>query len=141
MAERDQELSGAELEVLKILWEHAPATVRDVLNRLHDRGRTLAYTTVLTFLNRLEQKGFVTSDKDGVAYRYTPTVSRENVTHSRLRTLLDELFDGAAAPLVLQLVRETKLEADDLSALRDLIDRLDKDSPVPPSIRKGRSRD
>ncbi len=56
MAPRVGDLGTAELEVLKALWEEGPCTVRQVLNHLHERGRRVAYTTVMTFLSRLEQR-------------------------------------------------------------------------------------
>ena len=120
------DLTNAELEVLKVLWEDAPRTVRDVMNALHEQDHDLAYTTVLTFLSRLEQKGFVKSDKSLQAYTYRPLISREKVTKARLRSLVEELFDGAAGPLVLQLVRDASLSRDELSELHELVDQLDQ---------------
>ncbi len=127
MAPREAELGMAELEVLKTLWDHGPATVRQVLNQLHEQGRRLAYTTVLTYLTRLEQKGYVRSDKSGLAYVYRPTVSRAKVTKSRLRSLIEELYDGAAGPLVLQLMREheQKLSTAEITELQKLINQMD----------------
>ncbi len=122
----------AELEVLRTLWDEGPSTVREVMNHLHARGRKLAYTTVLTFLSRLEQKGCVASDRSEVAYVYRPTVTREKVSKSRLETLLEELYDGAAGPLVLQLVRERSFTDEEVTALHDLIDRLDRDRGAAP---------
>ena len=57
MSRRNPDLGDAELEVLKALWDRGPTTVREVMNILHEQGRQVAYTTVLTFLTRLEQKG------------------------------------------------------------------------------------
>jgi predicted transcriptional regulator len=125
MAPRESELGSAELEVLKTLWDMGPATVRQVMNRLHDRGRTVAYTTVLTFLTRLEQKGFVKSDKSALAYVYKPTVSRDRVSRSRLNTLVQELYDGAVGPLILQLMRAERVTPDEIAQLQELIDELD----------------
>ncbi len=127
MAPREAELGMAELEVLKTLWDHGPATVRRVLNHLHAQGRKLAYTTVLTYLTRLEQKGYVRSDKSGLAYVYRPKVSRAKVTKSRLRSLVEELYDGAAGPLVLQLMREheQKLSTAEITELQKLINQMD----------------
>jgi len=133
MTQRQYELGSAELGVLKTLWDEGPATVREVMNRLHEQGRRVAYTTVLTFLTRLEQKGFVKSDRSGVAYVYKTRVSRERVSNSRLKKLVNQLYDGAPGPLVLQLVRSGRLTADELDALRDLIDRLDAQSGQPDS--------
>ncbi|MBL8764073.1 MAG: BlaI/MecI/CopY family transcriptional regulator [Phycisphaerae bacterium] len=125
MAKRDYELGEAELAVLRVLWESGPQTVRDVMGRLHDRGRKVAYTTVLTFLSRLEQKGVVVSDKQEQAYVYRAKVSRERVTESRMRAVLDELFDGAAGPAVLHLIEKQRLRPDEIDRLRKLIDDLD----------------
>ncbi len=125
MAPRDGDLGTAELEVLKTLWDEGPCTVRQVLNHLHEQGRQVAYTTVLTFLSRLEQKRFVKSDKSDQAYVYRPLVSRQKVTTSRLRAVIEQLYDGAAAPMVLQLMREEKFSIDEIAALQNLIDQLD----------------
>ena len=131
MAPRESDLGTAELEVLKALWERRRATVRQVLNQLHEQGRGVAYTTVLTVLTRLEQKGFVTSDKSGMAYVYRPTVTRAKVTKSRLRSLIEQLYDGAAGPLVLQLMREKKFSADEIAELQKLIDQVDRKGKRP----------
>jgi predicted transcriptional regulator len=133
MAPRESDLGTAELEVLKALWDHGPATVRQVLNHLHDQGRQVAYTTVLTFLTRLEQKGYVKSDKSDVAYVYRPAVTRAKVTKSRLRSLIEQLYDGDAAPLVLQLMREQNFTADEIAELQKLIDKLDTTRKRPAS--------
>lgn len=127
MSERELDLGKAELEVLRALWDHGPGTVREVLNHLTDAGRDLAYTTVQTMLTRLEQKEFVQSDKSGAAFVYRASVSRKRVSKSRLRELLDQLYDGAAGPLVLQLVKSQRLKRDELEELRKLIDDLSPD--------------
>lgn len=126
MTLREYELGDAELEVLKVLWDDGPATVRSVLDALHGRGRDVAYTTVQTMLTRLEQKGFVRSDKSGQAFVYRAVITRERISRSRLRQLLDQLYDGAAGPLVLHLLRTERLEPHELDALQKLIERLDR---------------
>ena len=127
MSDRPQhELGSAELEVLKTLWEVGPSTVRDVLDRLHERGRRVAYTTVQTLLTRLEQKRYVTSDKSDLAHVFRAKVTRERVTRTRLKTLVEQLYDGAAGPLVLQLVKTERLTPQELDQLQKLIERLDE---------------
>ena len=125
MAERRFDLGFAEMEVLKALWDVGPCTVRDVMNHLHGRGRKVAYTTVLTFLTRLEQKGLAVSNKSELAYVYRANVTRERVMKSRLRTLVNEMYDGAAGPLVLQLIRSEQFSAEEIDELQKLIERLD----------------
>ncbi|MEX2218603.1 MAG: BlaI/MecI/CopY family transcriptional regulator [Phycisphaerales bacterium] len=120
------ELGDAELEVLKGLWDGGPGTVRQVLEHLHGRGRRVAYTTVLTVLTRLEQKGYVTSNKSGVAYLYRAKVSRQKVAAVRVRAMVEQLYDGAAGQLALQLVKGEKLTAEEIDELQRLIERLDR---------------
>ena len=119
------DLGAAELEVLKALWDLEAAPVREVMNQLHQSGRRLAYTTVLTVLTRLEQKGFVRADKSGVAYVYKPKVSRAKITRSRLRSLIEQLYDGSAGPLVLQLMQQERFSEEEIAQLQKLIDGLD----------------
>ncbi len=125
MSPREADIGEAELEVLQTLWEHGPATVREVMNKLHEQGRPLAYTTVLTFLTRLEQKGCVTSDKSDLAYVYRPKVTRDKVSRTRLDAVLESFYDGSPGPLVLQLIREGKFTRDEIAELQDVIDELE----------------
>lgn len=131
MVQRQYELGDAELEVLKVLWDEGPATVRQVLAALHANGRKLAYTTVLTFLTRLEQKGVVRSDKSSLAYVYQAAVSRDRITRSRVRSLVEQLYDGAAGELVLQLIKTQRFTPEEIAELQNLINRLDTDDDTP----------
>lgn len=127
MTRRDLELGEAELAVLRVLWDHGPQTVREVMQHLHERGRKVAYTTVLTFLTRLEQKGIALSDKKDLAYVYRARTSRERVTRTRVDALLEQLFDGAAGPVVMHLIENDRLTPTEIAALRKLIEQLDAD--------------
>ena len=111
--------------MLKVLWDRGPSTVREVLDELHGRGRRVAYTTVLTLLSRLEQKGAVSSDKSEQAYVYRPRLTRERVTATRLKSLVQQLYDGAATPLVLHLMQSEKFSPEELAQLQQLLDRLE----------------
>jgi predicted transcriptional regulator len=125
MPSPNYEIGARELDVLKVLWDRGPSTVRDVLDRLHSQGRKVAYTTVLTFLVRLEQKGVAASDKSGHAYVYRAKVSRESITLGRLKAMVRDLYDGAAAPMVLQLMSTEKFTPQEIEQLQRLIDGLD----------------
>lgn len=128
MAKRDYMLGDAELEVLKVLWDQGPMTVRGVLGVLQAAGRDLAYTTVLTMMTRLETKGVVASNKSGPAYIYRPRVSRERVTRDRLQGLIEQLFNGTPGSLVLQLMQSERFTPKELAEFRALIERLDTPS-------------
>lgn len=134
MAGRDYMLGDAELEVLKVLWDGGPMTVREVLGVLQRMGRELAYTTVLTMMTRLEAKGVVTANKSGTAYVYRPKVSRERVTRDRLQGLIEQLFNGTPGSLVLQLMQSERFSPTELAEFRSLIERLGTGIPPgPPS--------
>ena len=128
MGKKPLDLSPAELDVLRVMWDIGPATVRQVLAALTERGKDWAYTTVLTFMTRMEQKGLVRSDKTGMAYVYRTLVTRNRVRKDRIKSLVEELYDGAAGPMVLQLLKSQQLDRDDIEALQKLIDELDDKS-------------
>jgi BlaI family transcriptional regulator, penicillinase repressor len=118
-------ISEAELEVLKVLWEHPSGTVRQINAILQQQGRRWAYTTVQTLLQRLEAKGHIHSDKSGLAHIYRPAVSREDLLNRRLRELADQFCDGTASPLLLALIGNSRLTADEIKQLRQLLDQLE----------------
>ncbi|MFQ5677867.1 MAG: BlaI/MecI/CopY family transcriptional regulator [Gemmatimonadota bacterium] len=113
-----------ELDVMAVLWEHGPSTVAEVRDRLGDR---LAYTTVLTVLRTLEEKGQVEHTQEGKAYRYHPLVGREVAGRGALRRLMRKLFRGSPEMLLTQLVSDPMLTREELRALRALLEeRLGK---------------
>jgi predicted transcriptional regulator len=122
---RGSTISEAELEVLKVLWEHSAGTVREINAILHKQGRRWAYTTVQTLLQRLESKGHVTSDRTGPAHVYRAAVSREDLLSRRLRELADQFCDGTASPLLQALVGDSRLTPEDIEQLRQILDRLE----------------
>jgi len=134
---RQVEVGASELEVLKVLWDEGPCTVRQVHAALHAQGRRVAYTTVMTFLNRLEQKGSVASDKGGLAYVYRAVVSREKLSRSRLKTLVKEMYDGAAGSLVLHLVKSERLTPDEVAELQKLLDAFEHGPETGPDKTRG----
>ena len=116
-----------ELDVMSVLWDIGPATVADVRERIADE---LAYTTVLTVLRTLEQKGYVGHTEDGRAHRYKPLVKREVAGRTALRRLVDKVFDGSPELLLTQLVSDKNLSEEELRRLRKLLaDRLRERQP------------
>lgn len=126
MAGRRTDLSEAELLVLKELWDSGATTVRDLNARLGARGQDWAYTTVLTFLMRLEAKGYVASEKTGVANVFRPLVSRESLLRRKIAGLADDLCDGTATPLVRALVQGRRFSSEEIDQFRRLLDELEQ---------------
>jgi BlaI family penicillinase repressor len=92
-----------ELECLRALWGLGEASVGDVRKKIHDGGRELAYTTVMTALDRLEKRGGVTRRKQGRFFIYTPKLSREFLRRLAVKDLVDRLFDGSEQVLLAYL--------------------------------------
>jgi BlaI family penicillinase repressor len=107
-----------ELDVMSVLWDLDSATVAEVREQLSD---DLAYTTVLTVLRTLEQKGYVGHTGEGRAHRYRPLVKREAAGRSALRRLVDKVFDGSPELLLTQLVSDRNLSDEELRRLRRLL--------------------
>ena len=111
--------TARELDVMSVLWDRGSATVAEVRERLADE---LAYTTVLTVLRTLEQKGHVGHSGEGRAHRYRPLVKREAAGRNALRRLVDKVFRGSPELLMTQLVSDKQLNDEDLRRLRRLLD-------------------
>ncbi|MEX2611134.1 MAG: BlaI/MecI/CopY family transcriptional regulator [Gemmatimonadota bacterium] len=113
-----------ELDVMAVLWDHGPATVAEVRERITD---PLAYTTVLTVLRTLEQKGHVGHEEEGKAYRYHPLVEREVAGESALRRIVGKVFRGSNELLLTHLVDSERLSDEEIRRMRGLLDeRLGK---------------
>ena len=105
---------------MKVIWRLEAATVRDVYEALR-RRRRIAYTTVMTMMNVLEAKGHLRKDKADRAYRYRPARPRQAVVTSMVREFVNRVFDGASRPLMLHLVKQRRLSAEERAALVKLI--------------------
>ena len=108
-----------ELDVMGVLWEVGDATVAEVRHRLADE---LAYTTVLTVLRTLEEKGYVAHEEEGKAYRYRPLVAREAAGKSALKRLVRKVFRGSPEMLLTQLVSDRGLSREEMERMRELLD-------------------
>ncbi len=115
-------LADREIDVMLVLWNHGSGTVSEVRDALAD---PLAYTTVLTVLRTLEQKGVIAHVVTGQAHRYVPLVPQRTVRRSALDRLLDKLFAGAPDQLLAHLVEDHQLSAVELERLREQIDRME----------------
>jgi predicted transcriptional regulator len=113
-------LTDGELRIMDALWARGRATVGEVVSDMHT-PRKPAYNTVLTMLRILEQKGYVTHEKEGRAFAYLPLVNREQARRSALSYLLNRFFDDSPELLVLNLLGKDDANADELRRIRELI--------------------
>lgn len=113
-------LTEAELRLMKVLWEHGPSTVNEVVAALADEV-TLAESTVRTMLGILKDKGYVRTTSRGRAAVYHPLVDRTEARRSVARYLIDRFFDGSPRELVLNLLKDEELDEEEIARLRQLI--------------------
>ncbi|MGH9720294.1 MAG: BlaI/MecI/CopY family transcriptional regulator [Bryobacteraceae bacterium] len=109
-------LTEQELEIMKVVWDLDRATVRDVYERLLERRR-IAYTTVMTMMNILEQKGHLKKAAADRAFVYTPAKPKKQVIKGMVREFIDRVFNGAAEPLVVHIVEDRRLSKKELEEI------------------------
>jgi BlaI family transcriptional regulator, penicillinase repressor len=112
-------LGDLEVDIMGIIWKAKTATVKDVFEIMYERRR-LAYTTIMTVMNRLAVKGILAQDKTAVPYVYEPLIQRDEVAKSMVKEVVERLLDGSARPVLSYLLDED-IEADEISELKALI--------------------
>jgi BlaI family penicillinase repressor len=128
MRKKSPILTDQELEIMKVIWERDPVTVRDVYEALLEK-RKIAYTTVMTMMNILEQKGYLRKSQAERAYTYRATEGRSQVLGGMVREFVNRVFNGSAEPLLLHLVEDRKLSEKDLDEVRGMIRKARQEGP------------
>jgi predicted transcriptional regulator len=119
-------LTPQELAIMKVVWRNEEATVRDVYESLRET-RPVAYTTVMTMMRILQEKGYLTRATGEKAHVYRPAKPRQQVIGGMVRDFLDRVFDGASDALLVHLARDNKLTPKQRRIVRQLIDEKDGD--------------
>lgn len=123
MRPKSSTLTAHELELMKIIWRHeGPVTVRDVYEELRGR-RPVAYTTVMSSMKTLEQKGHLKATQQDRAYLYRPARPKQQVIRDMVRDFVDRVFNGSSRPLVLHLLEDSQISE---SELREITRMLEK---------------
>ncbi len=120
MRPKSRTLTEQELEIMKVVWQLKSATVRDVYEMLRER-RKIAYTTVMTMMNILEQKQYLKKSRADRAYVYQATRPKNQVIKSMVQEFIDRVFNGSAEPLLLHLVQDRRLSEKDLEKIRRMM--------------------
>jgi BlaI family transcriptional regulator, penicillinase repressor len=120
MRPRKSTLTDQELEIMKIVWSRDSSTVRDVYEEMLKR-RKIAYTTVMTVMRTLEQKGYLKSSQDDRAYVYVPTRPKNQVIKGMVSEFVDRVFNGSAERLVAHLLEDRHLSESDLREIARMI--------------------
>jgi BlaI family penicillinase repressor len=120
--------SELELEVLSLLWDRGPLTVREILESLPD-GKKRAYTSVLSVMQVMEKKGLVGRSREGVTDRWHPAVHRQKVMGPYLKKLVSHLFAGRPSAVLQQLLDASPTSREEIESLKRLIEEHEKQLP------------
>ena len=120
-------LGETEMEVLHHVWQLEEATVKDVRARIMET-RDVAYTTIMTVMKNLSDKGYLKYRKDGVTYVYSPAQKPDSVRFNLVRDLVKKVFRGSPKELVQTLVQNEKLTGDERLEIKNLIDQMEDES-------------
>lgn len=113
-------LTDQELEIMKVVWQRGSATVRDVYEDLLTRRR-IAYTTVMTMMGILEQKGHLRKSADERAYVYTPAQPQREVVGNMVQEFVKRVFNGSVTPLLVHLVENKNVSKEELGEISKLL--------------------
>src|SRR6185295_1784501 len=112
-----------ELQILKVLWQNSPLLARDVQAALADDGRDLAKTSIITTLNTMVAKRYLTRSKQGNMYLFSPKITESEVGNRVVGDVVERVFDGSTSAMLLKVVDVKDVDADELKELRKIIDQ------------------
>lgn len=121
----DTRPTSAELEILSVLWQRGPSTVRDVYNVL-GRTRPIGYTTALKLMQIMAEKGLVLRNEDQRAHVYEARAPQDQTQKQLVRDLVDRAFNGSALNLVMQALSARKATRAELAQIRKLLDEYER---------------
>ena len=113
--------TDAELAILRVLWIRGPSTVRQIAEVMAEAGREIGYTTVLKLLQIMTEKGLVVRDESARTHIYAPASTEDQTQRQMVTDLLDRVFDGSAAKLVMQALAAKKTTPEELAQIRELL--------------------
>jgi predicted transcriptional regulator len=125
---KPRHVTEAELAVLRLLWDRGPSTIRDLTDLIYPRGTPSQYATVQKLLERLEGKACVGRTQHGRLNVYAAAIDRDELIAHRLQETADQLCEGSLTPLLTHLVGSRELAGSELAALRELVDRLEREA-------------
>ena len=120
MKQNPRKPTNAEVAILRVLWSRGPSTVRDVARTM---GREAAYTTVLKLMQNMTDKGLVVRDESSRTHVYSAANPEEQTQRQLVTDMVDKVFDGSAAKLIMQALAATKTSPKELAEIRKLLDK------------------
>lgn len=122
------EPTKSELEILQVLWQHGPATVRFVNDKLNEQKRAVQYTSTLKLMQIMAEKGILKRDETNMKHIYSPAMEEQKTKGFLLERFVDSMYNGSASSLMMQLLGNKKTSKKELQAIKDLLKKLDKEN-------------
>jgi len=119
------EPTRSELEILKVIWENGPSTVRQVNDNLNKQTRTVQYTSTLKLMQIMQEKGLLRRDDTNMKHVYSPSEPEQVTKNALLQKFVESMYKGSASTLVMQLLGNKKTSKKELQAIKDLINKMD----------------
>jgi predicted transcriptional regulator len=120
------EPTKSELEILQVLWQHGPSTVRFVNDELNNMKREVNYTSTLKLMQIMAEKGILVRDESNMKHVYAPAQAEEKVKGQLLNRFVDSLYNGSASSLMMQLLGNKKPSQKEIEQIRELLNKMDK---------------
>jgi len=119
------EPTRSELEILKVIWENGPSTVRQVNDNLNKQTRTVQYTSTLKLMQIMQEKGLLRRDDTNMKHVYSPSEPEQVTKNALLQKFVESMYKGSASTLVMQLLGNKKTSKKELQAIKDLLNKMD----------------
>jgi predicted transcriptional regulator len=120
------EPTKSELEILQVLWQHGPSTVRFVNDQLNEQKREVNYTSTLKLMQIMFDKGLLKRDDSQMKHVYSPAMEESKTKNLLLNRFVDTLYNGSASSLMMQLLGNKKTSKEELDAIREFLKKMDR---------------
>jgi BlaI family penicillinase repressor len=126
---KQPEPTRSELEILKVLWQHGPSTVRFVNDTLNQEQRPVQYTSTLKLMQIMVEKGILKRDETNMKHIYSAVQEEQQTKNVLLDRFIDSMYDGSASSLMMQLLGNKKTSKKEWNEIRDWMDKMSNDNP------------
>ena len=123
------EPTKAELEILQVLWQYGPSTVRFVNDLLNEQKREVQYTSTLKLMQIMHEKGILKRDDTAMKHVYSSALEEKKTKTQLLDRVIDTMFNGSRSSLVLQLLGNKKTSKKELQEIREFLKKLEAENP------------
>jgi BlaI family penicillinase repressor len=121
------EPTKSELEILQVLWQHGPSTVRFVNDQLNEQKRAVQYTSTLKLMQIMVEKQMLDRDESSMKHIYSPALEEQKTKSALLDRFVESMYNGSASSLVMQLLGNKKTSKKELQAIKDLLGKIEND--------------